>query len=662
MTAEQTDFPHQIREIENLWIPMPDGTRLAARVWMPADAAENPVPAILELIPYRKRDGMSRRDERMHPWFAGHGYAAIRVDIRGSGESEGILADEYTAQEQQDGLAIIDWLSRQPWCSGAVGMIGISWGGFNGLQIAAHRPPALKAIVTVGSTDDRYADDVHYMGGVELTANFTWSQTFFADLTRPPDPLLVGGKWKEMWLKRLEKANFFLREWMSHRTRDDYWRHGSVCEDFDRIQCAVFAVGGWADSYTNAVGRLLRGLKAPALGLIGPWGHDYPHTAVPGPAIGFLQECLRWWDHWLKGLDTGIMEEPKLRCWLQENLSTDPMHELRQGEWLGLDTARQGTDLKLWLSPGGLVPTQQPHAAPVQVDTPQTLGWTAGEWCAYGACADQPADQAVEDGLSVIFDSAPLTEALEVAGTPRLRLRLASSTAAGQVIMRLNEVDARGRSTRVTYGVLNLASREGFDRHVPVAPGEMMEIEVTLCDVAYRFQPGRRIRAAVSTTYWPIVWPAEQPFALTLDCANSALLLPRLDRASVSPRPVTFEPPIASVAQVREQLLPGEMSRELKRDFLTGEEIMTVVVDDGLQRLAPHGLEVGRRCVERYGIHPDDPRSAWVEADWTMTLGRGDWQIRTEVRSSIRRTADGLETRNCVTAYEGDTRVFHREE
>ncbi|WP_333814339.1 CocE/NonD family hydrolase [Tabrizicola sp.] len=662
MTAEQTDFPHSIQEIENQWIPMPDGTRLAARIWMPLDAEAKPVPAILELIPYRKRDGMSRRDERMHPWFAGHGYASVRVDIRGSGDSEGILTDEYTAQEQRDGLAIIEWLSRQLWCSGAVGMIGISWGGFNGLQIAAHRPEALKAIVTVGSTDDRYADDVHYMGGVELSSNFTWSQTLYADLTRPPDPLIAGEKWREIWLERLEKANFFLREWMSHRTRDDYWRHGSVCEDYGRIHCPVFAVGGWSDSYTNAVGRLLRGLKAPALGLIGPWGHDYPHTAMPGPAIGFLQECLRWWDHWLKGSDSGIMEEAKLRVWVQEDLSTDPAHDMRAGAWLGLDSAEPGADQVFWLSPLHLNLEPQPQATRVEVDTLQTMGWTAGEWCAYGACADQPADQAVEDGLSVVFDSTPLAGPLVVVGAPRLRLRLASSATCGQVIVRLNEVDEKGRSARVTYGVLNLESRAGFDQHVPVVPGEMMDVEVKLCDVAYRFRRGRRIRIAVSTTYWPTVWPAEKPFTLTLDCAHSALRLPQPDALQTSARPVIFEAPAASIANARAQLRPGEMRRELKRDFITSEEILTVVVDDGLQRLSPHGLEVGRRCVERYGIRPDDPRSAWVEADWTMTLGRGDWQIRTEVRSSQRRTAAGVETRNCVLAYEGDRCVFRREE
>ena len=221
-------FPNEVREIEHLWITMEDGVRLAARVWMPAGAENNPVPAILEYIPYRKSDHTRPRDDLNHPYFAGHGYASIRVDIRGSGDSEGVLTDEYTTAELADGVTIINWLAEQSWCDGNVGMIGISWGGFNGLQIAALQPEALKAVITVCSTDDRYADDVHYMGGAMLLDNLSWASIMFAGNACPPDPAVVGDQWREMWLDRLKGSGLWLDQWTRHQQRDDFWKHGSV--------------------------------------------------------------------------------------------------------------------------------------------------------------------------------------------------------------------------------------------------------------------------------------------------------------------------------------------------------------------------------------------------------------------------------------------------
>ncbi len=220
---------------------------------------------------------------------------------------------------------------RQPWCNGNVGMMGISWGGFNGLQIAALRPPALKAIITVCSTDDRYADDVHYMGGCLLGDNLSWASVMFAFNSLPPDPRVVGPKWKEMWAERLSGSGLWLEKWLRSQRRDEYWKHGSVCEDYSAIQCPVFAISGWADGYSNAVFRLMQNLDVPRLGLIGPWSHRYPHMGVPGPAIGFLQEALRWWDQWLTGKDTQIMSEPMLRLWIQDSVAPSTGYAQRPG-------------------------------------------------------------------------------------------------------------------------------------------------------------------------------------------------------------------------------------------------------------------------------------------------------------------------------------------
>ena len=324
----RTEFPRPIREIEHTWLTLSDGCRLAARIWLPEDAEADPVPAILEFLPYRKVDGTAIRDARRQPYVAGFGYATVRVDMRGTGESDGLITDEYTEQEHADCLEVMAWLREQPWCDGNLGMWGISWGGFNALQLAALRPPGLKAIMTLMSTDDRYADDVHYRGGcVEALDMLHWASSMLVWNARPPDPRLFGDGWHETWLERLEGANNWIEPWLGHQRRDAYWKHGSVCEDYSAIDVPVYAVGGWVDGYTNAVPRMLEGLSVPRKGLIGPWAHAFPDDALPGPSIGFLQECVRWWDHWLKGIDTGIMDEPMLRAWMQD--SAPPQDVLR---------------------------------------------------------------------------------------------------------------------------------------------------------------------------------------------------------------------------------------------------------------------------------------------------------------------------------------------
>ncbi|MGM0680966.1 MAG: CocE/NonD family hydrolase, partial [Thermodesulfobacteriota bacterium] len=268
---------------DNVWIPMSDGCSLAAKIWLPPEAEQKPVPAILEYIPYRKRDHKAMRDAQSHGFFASHAYAGVRVDIRGSGDSEGVLYDEYLQQELSDGLEILKWIASQPWCNGRIGMFGISWGGFNGLQIAALQPPELGAVISVSSSDDRYADDVHYMGGCLLTDNLSWASTMFGFNSCPPDPQVVGERWRQMWLDRLEGSGLWIRKWLEHQRRDDFWKHGSICEDYSAIKVPVMLVSGWVDGYSNTVFRLLENLKVPCRGLVGPWGHKYPHLGGPGP-------------------------------------------------------------------------------------------------------------------------------------------------------------------------------------------------------------------------------------------------------------------------------------------------------------------------------------------------------------------------------------------
>ncbi len=654
-------FPHQVRTIDPVWIPLGDGTRLAARLWLPEDAEARPVPAILEYLPYRRRDGTAFRDARTHPYFAGHGYAAIRVDMRGSGDSDGLLLDEYVEAEQDDGLEIIDWISRQPWCSGEVGMIGISWGGFNGLQIAARRPPALKAVISLCSTDDRYGCDVHYMGGALLSENLRWAATMLGYQSRPPDPAVVGERWRQMWIDRLEAEPLMLRTWLEHQTRDDYWKHGSIGEAPEAITAAVYLIGGWADAYTSAVPRMLEKLRCPRKGLIGPWAHRYPHVAAPGPTIGFLQEALRWWDHWLKGLPTGIMDEPRLRIWLQDYVTPATEYSERPGRWIAEPSwPSPRIALQAWhLGDRALAPAPV-AGAPLGIASPEDTGRKSGNWCAFGSVGEQPGDQRSDDGLSVCFDSAPLAEGFDIVGAPVFSATLVSDQPQATLIVRLCDVAPDGASLRLSYGVLNLTQRDSDEQPTPLPVGAPLTIRLRLNDCAHAFAPGQRIRLALSTNYWPIVWPVPATARLTL-LPGARLALPVRPRAAADGDLRPFAEPEAAPSLARTTLRPPEFARRAIEDQLSGETHLEEREDSGRFRIEETGLEYELAAVSRLSIRPGDPLSAAGEVSYDMAQGRGGWQVRASTRTTLRANAVEFIVEASLEAFEGEQRLLARD-
>ena len=660
-------YPRKVRDIENVWIPMADGTRLAARLWLPEDAEADPVPAILEYIPYRKRDYTRGRDQGMHPYFAGHGYAAIRVDMRGSGESDGLLLGEYLQQEHDDALDVIAWLAAQPWCSGAVGMMGKSWGGFNALQVAARRPPALKAIITVMSTDDRYADDIHFMGGQLLGDNLEWGTVMMVFSARPPDPAIVGDRWRAMWLDRLANDPFLPAIWLEHQRRDDFWRHGSVNQDWSAIQCPVFVVSGWADGYSDPVFRLLEHLQVPRLGIVGPWAHIYPQDGVPGPAIGFLQEGLRWWDHWLKGKATGIMDEPMLRAWLQDGVPPATYYAERPGRWVGENAWPSPSLLtrRFALNHDGL--GERPGVErPLTVATPQTVGLAAGDFSGSGTVGDLPGDQREEDGKSLTFDSEPLAATLEVLGAAHVEIEIAVDRPQAFLAIRLNDVAPGGAATRVTYGILNLSRREGPIQTVPMVPGQRTRVRVQLHDAAHRFAAGHRVRVSISTSYWPLVWPSPEPVTLTVFAGSGTLRLPVRQPAGSEGAVHPFAAPERSPPVKTTTLRKGRFERSVRRDLATGEVVMHQLNDgglfggDGLSRIDEIDLTLGHRFERTFRIHPDDPLCASHATRHTYVMERGDWRTRIEVAARMWADRAAFHLTAELDAFEGEARVFSR--
>ena len=655
-------FPRKVREIAHQIIPMPDGVELSARIWLPKDAAKNPVPAILEHLPYRKRDGTIVRDALTHPYLAGHGYACIRVDMRGNGDSQGLMDDEYSEQELQDAESVIAWLRAQPWCTGRIGMMGISWGGFNSLQVAARQPEGLEAIITLCSTDDRYTDDIHFKGGCLLSENMGWSATMFGYSSRPPDPALVGKAWRAMWLERLKAEPLLAIDWLKHPHRDAYWKRGSVNEDIGAIKAAVLAVGGWNDAYTNAVPRLVGTVRSPVKGIIGPWAHKYPHFAVPEPRIGFLQEALRWWDRWLKDAPTGVEQEPAFRTYIMDIPRPGASVTHIGGRWVGDSAwpqAAQGQ--RLYLSAQGLASQRAPKAKHT-VRSPQHTGADSGEYCIIWLGPEFPGDQRQDDSGSLTFDGAALKQDIDLVGAPVLTLQLSVDQPVANVAVRLNSIWPDGAVSRLTYAVANLTHLHGTASHEQpqaLEPGKVYTVRIQLDDVAYRVPKGHRLRVSLSTSYWPLIWPAPQPVTLTVHSGASHIDLPvrAKKRGEKTPQ---FAPPEAA-APVRLKTVDAPWNkREVRIDQATGERRMLIEDDFGRSTDLEHGLTTWGRGRESYSILPEDPLSARQECHWSMETSRGNWVTRTETYSSMRATATHFHITGRLEAYEGKKQILVR--
>ncbi|NNU68838.1 CocE/NonD family hydrolase [Rhizobium sp. WYCCWR 11152] len=647
--------------IENEWITLEDGTRLAARIWMPDGAREDPVPAVFEFLPYRKRDGTSLRDESTYPVFAAAGIAGVRVDIRGSGESDGVIDGEYTESELANACELIAWIAAQPWSSGAVGMMGISWGGFNSLQVAALRPPALKAVISIASTVDRYNDDIHYKNGCHLSAQLSWAATMLGYQSRPPDPSLVGERWKEMWLERLAGEPFFMEEWLAHQRRDDFWRHGSISEDFSSVEIPTLVIAGWADGYRNTPLMAVEGLGDKAKALIGPWVHKYPHFAWPKPRTDFHGEAIAWWNRWLLGEDNGIDGLPQARAYILDAIRPAPRRDSDPGFWVAKDVWSPPQMQCFYveqfgkLTEGMPIPHAPEHAAYLR--SPLDTGTASGEYFTLKPDAEMAIDQRLDDAGSLVFDTMPLAGDYDYLGRPVLTLALRSRAAGGNLCARLIDVHPDGTATRVAFGVVNLTHREGNADPKPLTPGEKVSIRLVLDACGYRFRKGHRIRLSLSTAYWPMILPPPDDEGIEVDIAALGLGLPMLgehqridikEPANPDPLPKYIEHAAAAT------------KRQVVRDLSASRTEYHIHEDTGLTEHPETGLSTRQLREEVWSISPDDPLSMTGVSTWTCDMRRPGWFARTVATARISCTRNDWIISAVVTAFEDDVQIFEK--
>jgi putative CocE/NonD family hydrolase len=551
--------------VRDAWIPVRDGTGLAVTLYLPPQPA-GAVPALLEYLPYRKADAMLARDYELYAYLAAHGYAGARVDIRGTGSSGGDLPEgEYTEQEQRDAEDVIAWLAAQPWCTGAVGMWGISWGGFNAIQMAMRRPPALKAIIAVDASDDLFHDDVHYIDGLLHLDEYAVMIDQLNALPPAPDYPL-----DEAALARRFDSEPWLMTWLARQQDGPYWRRASLRPDYGRLTVPAFLIGGWYDGYRDSVPRMLAAAAAPVKIMIGPWNHTFPHNAVPGPAVEWRADAVRWWDHWLKGAENGIMSEPPVTVYVRDWYPPDPDLAEIPGRWR-TETAfpPERTVYRAWYcGPERNLSADPPPDGSAALRYVASAGVEAGHWW-----GELTVDQRGADAFSLVFDSPPLAEEMEILGFPVVELYGSADAEPLHWFGRLSDVAPDGTVTLVTGGgragrpdplrdggslpgatvppagsVLPAEPAEPVpgSRSVPGArstptPGAALPLELHV--TSWVFPRGHRIRLALSNAMWPMIWPTPYQATATvwLGPDGTRLILPVVPPAG-RPAPVFAGP------------------------------------------------------------------------------------------------------------------------
>ncbi|HEX6263087.1 MAG TPA: CocE/NonD family hydrolase [Actinomycetota bacterium] len=594
---------------EQAWIPMPDGVRLSATLYLPDDEGLHPV--LLEYLPYRKDDGLLSRDHDLYAYMTRAGYVGARVDIRGTGRSEGVVPPfEYSEQEQDDGEAVIEWLASQPWSTGAIGMWGISWGGFNAIQMGTRPPPALRAIVALHASDDLFHDDVHYVDGLMHLDEYE----LMIDALNPLPPAPDFPTDEETLAARFDREPWILEK-MRHQRDGPFWRRGSLRPDYERLEVPALLIGGWYDGYRDTVPRVLEGSRVPTRAIVGPWDHSFPHRASHG-AIEWRAEAVRWWDRWLREERSGIEDEPRLAVFVRDHHSPGEVESI-PGRWRLERTwpPERLEERTLWPGDGGgLVDSRSAGEHHLPYDP--SIGIEAGSW--WGEV--QP-DQSPLDARCLAYETEPLEEPLEILGMPRAELRSSVDAPIANWFVRLSDVAPDGRATLVSGGGLSGAQRVSAEDPSPLEPGEPHDLVVPMRFTSWRFPAGHHIRLAVSNALFPMTWPTPHPMTMTLHLEGSQLVLPVAPPAELE-EPTWEEagpPEPPEGVRVEGSILPtGWTTRREGSRFVAeaeGEEKMTF----------PWGREVFR---ERLRHEVDVGRPAHAEA-----LGVAQTLIELEGRS-----------------------------
>jgi putative CocE/NonD family hydrolase len=614
---------------------------------------------LLEYQPYRKDDN-SLRETVKHRYMAERGFATCMLDIRGTGSSDGIVGPDFGAQEEADGHAAVEWLAAQSWCSGRVGMWGASYGGMTSLLVAASRPPALRAVVSIMVTDDRLTDDFVFPGG-NFGGPLYWMVDYpsmmVAQNAMPPDPA-SGAQWLERWKQRIHDNEPSVLDWIAHQVDGPFWRQGSLAGRYGDVNAPTLVVGGWRDGYPNSPRRIWEALEVPKRLVIGPWLHGWPDTVRPGPQIDYLAEAEAWFGRWLLDDEAGAYCASPVSVYFMEHDRPRPAPEERwAGEWQGF-AAWPGTDIRVEtyaIEPGGrLTRTAEPGVGEtLRYAVDPTVGLAGGIWCMAA-----PTDQREDEARSLTFDSEPLPEALTLLGRVRATLAVAVSKPVCTLALRLADVAPDGCSVLITKAVLNLTRRDSLTDPVPLEPGREYAVTLTFNEIGWRLRPGHRLRLAVSAADWPNAWPA--PGLGWIDLLFGAGRVPQLelpvllresaDHPEFAPPPVLpFEHVIA--AKPRTWTIEHDRFREL----------VTVRWTDGVTiRSSKGALMLDRTRSGAATLDVNDPACVQARSEQQWRSDKAGVATSVVVRSELSSTEPAFHVAIALQAHAGESEIARR--
>jgi uncharacterized protein len=602
--------------MERVWIPMKDGVRLAATLYMPDGAkAGEKFPALLDYLPYRKDDSTAAGDYPKNAYFARRGYVGARVDIRGFGASEGRPTDrEYSEQEQTDGEQVIHWLATQPWSNGNIGMYGISWGGFNALQMAMRNPPGLKAIIAVDATEELFHDDIHYIDGLMHVDEFELNMDMAPGMTGAPDYTLD----EKVLGVRFEAAPWSL-EYMRHQRDGEFWR--SPVRPLNEIKVPCFLIGGLADGYRDSIPRMLEQVKAPVRALVGPWNHSFPNDADFGPRVEWREDAVRWWDYWLKGRDTGVLQDPKLIIFMRHWFPPDPNLETVPGEWR-VESGWPPRDLKqstLYLQPNHTLTATSAGDDVHRLRYIPSIGVEAGFWW-----GELLSDQRPVDAFSLVYDSAPRQEDLAITGRPHALLQASADAPLADWFARLSDVAPDGRVTQITGAGLSGAQRESMSDPKALEPGRVYPLDVEMHLTTWIFPKGHRIRLSVSNALWPMV--LSTPYSMTTSLQlggdrGSRLILPVVPVQGEAPPRMPPPQPSEERTDLKSFGFPWPGEWRVTRD--EGRQKTTVLWKGKMGAKYPWGTETDLERLT-YEIEDAHPEVNLIQGEAETTLNLKD--------------------------------------